>query len=275
MTATCGRPPSIAYAWYDHESRSWKTFQALLLSDTSHESLETFPKSGTTRDGQLFPRPRLVHATYANDSGLWPTVRSSDSERGGRGDLLQAVRGNENKHFKFPTVRANEAGGYQFDKGDRSKKRPTLTGVVRLFPTPQAHDATPGDAARVGRFGTKHGGRNLNDDIAMFPTPTVQDSENNGGPSQYDRDTIPLNAFVKKKGSSAQLNADWTEWLMGWPIGWTALIAIKVLRCEPLSIEPSIPRVIKGQQQRRNRIKAIGNGWVPQCAVHAWRLLTR
>ena len=31
----------------------------------------------------------------------------------------------------------------------------------------------------------------------MFPTPTVQDSENDGGPSQYKRNTVPLNAIVK------------------------------------------------------------------------------
>ena len=33
--------------------------------------------------------------------------------------------------------------------------------------------------------------------IEMFPTPTTQDSKNDGGPSQFDRNTIPLNAHVK------------------------------------------------------------------------------
>jgi hypothetical protein len=37
-----------------------------------------------------------------------------------------------------------------------------------LLATPQAHDAAPGDPRRVGRFGTKHGGRNLNDDMALI-----------------------------------------------------------------------------------------------------------
>jgi len=36
----------------------------------------------------------------------------------------------------------------------------------RFLPTPQAHDAAPGNPNRVGRYGTKHGGRNLNDEIA-------------------------------------------------------------------------------------------------------------
>lgn len=36
----------------------------------------------------------------------------------------------------------------------------------RAWPTPQHHDAHQGQANRVGRYGTKHGGRNLNDDVA-------------------------------------------------------------------------------------------------------------
>jgi len=54
-----------------------------------------------------------------------------------------------------------------------------------LFATPQAHDTAPGDPARVGRFGTKHGGRNLNDEVALMesltrdgllPTPLADDT---------------------------------------------------------------------------------------------------
>jgi hypothetical protein len=58
-----------------------------------------------------------------------------------------------------------------------------------IWPTPQAHDAHPGNPARVGRFGTQHGGRNLNDEAA---TPVT-----------------------------GQLNPPWVEWLMGYPPGWT------------------------------------------------------
>ena len=61
----------------------------------------------------------------------------------------------------------------------------------------------------------------------MFPTPTVQDGENDGGPSQYKRHSIPLNAIVKDSPqTTGQLNPLWVEWLMGYPIGWTDLKAL-------------------------------------------------
>ena len=74
--------------------------------------------------------------------------------------------------------------------------------------------------------------------------------------------------------NGASLNADWVEWLMGWPIGWSSLEPMPTLRREPIDVEPAdIPRVIEGQPKRASRLKAIGNGWVPQCAVEAWELL--
>jgi hypothetical protein len=51
---------------------------------------------------------------------------------------------------------------------------------------------------------------------SLLPTPTVQDASNNGGPSQLERNTPPLNAVV-----GGLLNPVFVEWLMGWPLGWT------------------------------------------------------
>jgi len=87
--------------------------------------------------------------------GMWPTVRSSDGERGGRGDLIQAVRGNPNSHYK-------------------------------LWPTPKASAAGP-DFAKLERSGT---GISLATAVAMFPTPTAQDASNNGGPAQMELNAV-------------------------------------------------------------------------------------
>ena len=51
-----------------------------------------------------------------------------------------------------------------------------------------------------------------------YPTPTVSDSKNHGGPSQRRRKSPPLNALA-----GGPLNPTWVEWLMNWPMEWTAL----------------------------------------------------
>ena len=79
-------------------------------------------------------------------------------------------------------------------------------------------------------------------EVILWPTPTKQDGENNAGPSQYNRNTLPLNTIVtlyptmdhgaaKGRGEKSaearsrlggSLNPEWVEWLMGYPIGHTA-----------------------------------------------------
>jgi hypothetical protein len=80
-----------------------------------------------------------------------------------------------------------------------------------------------------------------------------------------------------------QLNPEWVEWLMGWPVGWTDLEQLsddafaawrKVetwWRAEPRDV----PRVARNVPRRVDRLKALGNGQVPVCVAMAWRLLGR
>lgn len=68
------------------------------------------------------------------------------------------------------------------------------------WPTPMAHDSTNGDAKRVGRFGTKHGDRNLNDwAMVHWPAPTTQDTNN--------RRPLP-DPIVTKNGTLRHRNSD-------------------------------------------------------------------
>ena len=50
----------------------------------------------------------------------------------------------------------------------------------------------------------------------MWPTPTTQDGENNGAPSQHERNSLPLNAQA-----GGALNPEWVELLMGFCPGHT------------------------------------------------------
>ena len=105
----------------------------------------------------------------------------------------------------------------------------------------------------------------------IWATPTVQDASNNGGPSQHERNALPLNAQV-----GGALSPDWVEWLMGWPVGWTSLEPMTELGSwfdETWWNEEPVPRITTNKTNRTKRLKAIGNGQVPACVVSAWLTL--
>lgn len=159
--------------------------------------------------------------------------------------------------------------------------RPTLNGMARygMWPTPRASEGAkdPMDANRDSpclSWVVKN--------PHLWPTPTKQDGENNAGAIQWDRNTPPLNVAVKMwptptksapadcpaerkrhtpalasavslstinpqlstSPPSGQLNPEWVEWLMGYPIGHTALkgSATRLSRKSPKSSSaPSTP----------------------------------
>lgn len=190
----CGPSMPESFACYDRDSSSWKTSQRCLLGGLIAFS-ETWPRAGMTRNGIAFRLLPLVRLTDATAFSSWatptvvtaihpgrvkvkpgqqdnlsaqvhrrmnlPTPRASDADRGGRGDLIQAVRGNTNRHFASP---AKTACG------------------------------TPSSRDWKGMSAASWRSRTTGD-----TTPTLPDQV--GG----------------------QLNPDWVEWLMGFPIGWTDL----------------------------------------------------
>ena len=87
-----------------------------------------------------------------------------------------------------------------------------------LWGTPRAGAAMSGAADVMKTANYKF--PNLETQVArsLLPTPTTQDASNNGGASQYNRNSLPLNAEI-----GGALNPMWVEWLMGFPIGWTDL----------------------------------------------------
>lgn len=115
----------------------------------------------------------------------------------------------------------------------------------------------------------------------LWPTPTVDDADNSTlPPSQRERDNLPGALLKNGEASGGQLNPDWVEALMGWPPSWTSLYPmskeifnrwLKTHQWEDW--EPDIPRVVTGASDRVNRLKALGNGQVPEVVATAWRLL--
>jgi hypothetical protein len=191
-------------ASYDHDSSSWRTSQLCLGGELSEFS-ETWPRSGLMRSGIAYRLPPLVRLTDGTESGLLPTP--TDASKGGGSSR----------------------------SGSRINETPTLQGMARkgmlgaMWPTP-----TVGDSKSSGSRNTPtskaHAGVSLTDAVRgdggmgrMVPTPTARDYRHPGR-SRLERTGSKAGECLPQAIGGA-LNPTWVEWLMGFPLGWTALDA--------------------------------------------------
>lgn len=206
---------------YDPGSLSWKTHLRLWEEDLPWSSV-TLPRSGTMRDGLCWERITSAPRTSGTGSGFWQSPSATDAN---------PVTGGEFYQTKSGTVRARY--------GNHSSQR-GLVEQVR-WPTPTRSDGMggPGNSGRAGglnlrtavRYSTPRatdadrGGRGDllsqlrgydNPHHARFPSPAARDWRSGKGRTENGH-TPQLPEVV-----GGQLNPDWVEWLMGWPIGWTA-----------------------------------------------------
>ena len=86
--AGCGNTWPESLAKYDPTSFSWKTRQCSLFED-SDECLETFPRWGMMRDGELWELATPEHLTSENESGFWPTPQMVDYKGTSSGSKFQ------------------------------------------------------------------------------------------------------------------------------------------------------------------------------------------
>jgi hypothetical protein len=145
-----GRKLPVWLASFDREACCWRTAQTSLAS-TGELTLAAFsgtwPRSGSMRNGTAYQQPPLTHPTSviasgssqwlptitANEDsfrlqgdsqqskcltalakkGLLPTPRTTDGDRGGRGELLHTVKGAETPRGMLPTPTASRRSGLQ------------------------------------------------------------------------------------------------------------------------------------------------------------------
>ncbi|KKK64273.1 hypothetical protein LCGC14_2985880, partial [marine sediment metagenome] len=165
--------------------------------------------------------------------------------------------------------------------------------AVKLWPTPTTMDnLKPRDNKKLREWNNSRDGRknrvalsNLREAVCdpayqqKWPTPKTPT-----GGGQTER-TTPGGGIRKLEDAvsadigmnTGQLNPTWVEWLMRWPLNWTSLEPIGGIIGLGWDSDPAdtdeIPRVAKGVKDRVNRLKALGNGQVPQCVVAAWGIL--
>ena len=155
----------------------------------------------------------------------WPTPKASlrgdcPSERKRRSpDLSAAV-----KMYNTPTAQDAKNSTLPESQMDRG----SLVGAVmrEMFATLQARDYRTGQVSRWED--REHRSRNLNDQIAMYPTPTTGAGMCGGTGNFQQLKKLEEQGVITdqerrsmSQGNGGQLNPYWVEWLMGFPPGWT------------------------------------------------------
>lgn len=145
-----------------------------------------------------------------------------------------------------------------------------------MHPTPTCQDAKN----NFNKSGIKRNSFRLSTLVCLYPT--VLDSERNYRISGDTQTAKCLSGIVRREAiekghETGQLNPDWVEWLMGYPVGWTNPDFDAPARKYPgknyLSNEPDILRITTAKKNRVKRIECLGNAIVPQVAFELFRTI--
>lgn len=225
---------------YDRDTSGWKTVHSLFPEDLDWSCL-TLPKWGMMQGGELWERTTQVDFTSVIESG------SEDS---------------------WPTPKTRDwkdSAGASLDAvnpdGSHRDRRDRLMGAII---DRQNKKNTHYFFATPGTTGMSNGTGNCEKANQLHEQGVISDDERKS----------------MRAGNGGQLNPDWVEWLMGWPIGWTTIGLLPELDRRDWSVDPAdepgdVPRVANGINNRVDRLRAIGNGQCPQALVLAWNELTK
>jgi hypothetical protein len=147
--------------------------------------------------------------------------------------------------------------------------------MVQKFPTPQASDWKNKNYSRDFTLGNiKH----IFPEKASWPTPRTAGLC--GGTGNWEQLKKAAESVEEARkmgaGNGGQLNAEFVEWLMGYPKEYTNsnknFTAADTEPEFPWEAEwPDTPRITVKQPDRANRLKCLGNAIVPQIAMMIWQ----
>jgi len=244
-----GKTLSGWFASWDADMFFWRTSQDSFLWGAEEYS-ETWPKSVSMRNSCVYERQTWEPPTegiggFVSGRKGYPTPKSSDGERGGRGELLHFAKCGKprGKMEDWPTPQAENfrqrSGERSGEMGlDRMAKWATLTSrdwkdgantevpvngllgrQVTRWSTPSAAMHNDGESVESWRTRQKRlKEKKINGNGAGEPLTIQVKASSLRNPDQTSGDT-----------SQMRLNPLFVEWLMGLPKGWTAF--------EPLETE--------------------------------------
>ena len=100
------------FAWYDHGTRCWRTWQRCLVEEWEPFS-GVWPRSGMTRNGIAYRFRPMALPTDGTELVFLPTPRANDTRKRGKFDIQNARNGFPAavRRLFLPTLGKNEARG--------------------------------------------------------------------------------------------------------------------------------------------------------------------
>ena len=200
---------------YDQDLSSWRTHQCL-FQEVLEESSLTLPRWGLMRNGELSERTTPERLTNVTESGYSlptptcnPEAPNQNANTNGPKNLLEVALGKWN-HL-WPTPSANNYEQTDLDKLLERRERIKSQGI------------------NGNGFGLTLANAVLIEERKTWATPTASEvrqgwqdrSRGKKGQQESLSTQVIKEAGGREATSGLHLNPDWTEWLMGWPIGWT------------------------------------------------------
>ena len=206
----CGNTWQGSLARLDPSTSLWRTAQCSLLEDLEL-SLQTFPRWGSMQNGALYQLPMLVQTISVKEFGLEPnnetffhTPNTTGLDGGSNG--RKALK----KRLKWPTPIASKAGAWRGD-GQISMVAKNVTTYKEYLMLTQGACKSKLDKYWPTPTANMHKGSG--------PTLIRSDGKNRSWDSLHY-------AVEQVTDIGGQLNPNWVEWLMNWPINWSNLNVI-------------------------------------------------
>lgn len=277
-TKTQDTSGQMSFAWCEKSTRpcaSSKTSQDIYDWD-SNKSTMTFEAWVTALRQACSLRRKSVHLINGSDCSSWPTARVSSANAPCQSEI---AKGDPRRRLEVSVVtwatpntmdhlppRSPEAMERMLGpEGARAgRTRPSNLREQIMWLTPRAQETEEKQETFLKRNGDRTGRcfGSLSAQAKVWPTVTTQDAKNNAGPSQFRRNTKPLNVEAclhsrsspqgqQENGTESQkvLNPQFVEWLMGWPIGWTEFAPVETVSSRWLPLMHGALSFLEQQQQ--------------------------
>lgn len=272
--ATCGLSSLTVCAVWDRSASTWRTSEGSLLdlmgATSQTRSSVALPPSGIAWDGLCYPLPTWVPITSESDcgsqqgatartsvGGRWPTPTTDTRPCEGNVRLLRA--------------RVLSGALSELDAVSILGKSPLAAqGKIpaHRWPTPTVN----GNHNRRGL--SARSGDGLATAARQWKGSSTRDPRRGSPDFDAERAVTKSTTLTHERTQGHGLSPAFVEWLMGWPDGWTDLCALDILSWPDWSQDHPSPTAPKADRHSA-RIKALGNGQVPQCAATAWSWLDK